>query len=130
MRIYLLTRFLVCRGNSAPTLEHAVFAFDSALKSRHEVGSSLIQVELRGLLRKCFNCGVARNEVYNVHTSRIKFNFVSTITIAHCCYRKVFKSSLRFYSQLNRFNSNNSYEHHKCWNFILDSSSATQKKSL
>lgn len=75
MDIYLLTRFLVCHGNFVSTLEYAVFAFDSALKSRHEVGSSLIQVGLRGLLRKCFNCGVAQcNEVYNVHTSRIKFN--------------------------------------------------------
>lgn len=28
------------RGNSAPTSEHVVFAFDSVLKSRHEVGSA------------------------------------------------------------------------------------------
>lgn len=68
----------ICRGNSAPTSEHVVFAFDSALKS-HEVSSSLIQVGLRGLSRKCFNCAVGqRNEIYSVSTSRT----VSTLRVS------------------------------------------------
>lgn len=46
-------------------------------------GSSLIQVRLRGLLRKCFNCGVGQHsDVYNVHTSRMKSTlWISTIIL-------------------------------------------------